>query len=153
MRTTSLTPIARWLRRLWQRAFGTFYEGPSAPPRLRQMVRIFEEQHPFATRADYLDFAAKHAEEAYRTGYVRGLEWSERDVERAPEPVDPEQVLEEERHGWSLFPTDVERAVEHLAEDPYPPGHAFDEDLGYARHMSDREHYERSRLGQGPRRR
>jgi hypothetical protein len=75
-----MTPFMRVVRNTWERLFSKYYEGPSAPKRLAALVDYFMKTNPHATRADWAEFAKGFAEEAYRTGYVRGYEWCERDL-------------------------------------------------------------------------
>jgi hypothetical protein len=56
-------------------------------------VVAFANAHPKATRGEWIAFAAAHAGEAYRSGYVRGHEWAERDDEMRPD-VPPEVVAD-----------------------------------------------------------
>lgn len=76
-----MTALARGLRRLRERLLGEYYEGPDPPVRLAEMAMAFAEAHPRATRREWLQFAISHAGEAYRSGYLRGHEWAERDPE------------------------------------------------------------------------
>lgn len=75
--------LERWLGRL--------YEGPAPPDRLVEMVFAFAEMYPNATRRQWVLFAASHARESYRSGYVRGFEYVERDPDffkdRSPDEV------------------------------------------------------------------
>lgn len=80
-----MSRVARWLRKVWDRVRGRYYEGPAPPGRLRQAAQAFATMNPGATVEDWIAFTAEHAEESYRTGYMRGVEWRE----RAREQVDP----------------------------------------------------------------
>lgn len=73
-----MTPFGKFLKNLAEKAVGRFYEGPEAPLRLRDMVTAFANDHPRATKGEWVEFAAKLAEEAYKSGYVRGFEYTER---------------------------------------------------------------------------
>jgi len=80
---------------------GTWDEGPEPPARLREMVLLFAEAHPRATRREWADFAARHAGECYRTGYARGFEASVRDDDQKPWLADmPERVADQVDPGW-----------------------------------------------------
>ncbi len=95
-----MTPFVRLLRNVWERLFGKFYDGPEPPERLTQMVQLFMIAHPFATRQQWAQFASKHSGETYKSGYVRGFEWAERDLDR--KPTDHLEVMQHlEAHGWS----------------------------------------------------
>jgi hypothetical protein len=74
-----VTPFMRWLRRWREKYLGTWFEGPEPPVRLAEMVAIFANGVPNATRSDWMQFAIEHAYEAYRSGYQRGYEHIERD--------------------------------------------------------------------------
>jgi len=90
-----MTPVMRWLRGAWERHVGTFAEGPEPPARLRGIVELWARANPGATPADWVEFAVLHAEGAYRDGYVRGFERTER---LGPDWRDPDEaaaVLEE----------------------------------------------------------
>ena len=45
-----------------------------------EMARRFARMRLGATRGEWLDMSIKLARSAYRAGYVRGLEWAERDL-------------------------------------------------------------------------
>jgi hypothetical protein len=74
-----MTPIVRWFRNLREKIFGSFFEGPTPPERLDKIVIVFANTHPNATKFDWVNFAMDHAREAYRAGWVRGYEKTERD--------------------------------------------------------------------------
>ena len=98
------TPLMRWVRKTAERLFGKYYEGPDPPERLRALVLDFAERHPRATRAEWVEFAASHAEECYRSGYVRGYEYTERAEERWMPDVDPEEVADAHDPNWRWTP-------------------------------------------------
>jgi|ERR1700722_2026544 len=108
------TPIVRWFRNLREKLLGKFYDGPEAPDRLRQMVVVFANTNPTATRLEWIRFAVEHAKESYRAGWVRGYEYTERDPdERAVmRHVDPEMIALAMDPDWEWSP-EVK-----LAEDP-----------------------------------
>jgi hypothetical protein len=95
-----MVPINRLLRNLFQRLRGTYYEGPEAPSRLGQIVEVFAASRRRATRRQWIEFARSLAEEAYRSGYVRGYEWAERDLDRRDPAIDPEALAAVEGHEW-----------------------------------------------------
>jgi hypothetical protein len=88
-----VTRFGRLVRNLIERWLKRYYEGPLPPRRLDQMVVVFANMHPKATRAEWVLFAARHADEAYRTGWVRGFEWCERDLLRRDPQIDPEAAM------------------------------------------------------------
>lgn len=87
-----MTRFSRFFRRMFEKWVGAFYEGPEPPDRLGDMVIVFANLHPRATRAQWAKFATEHARECYRSGWVRGMENSERD-EREPE-IEPEVMAD-----------------------------------------------------------
>jgi hypothetical protein len=88
-----LTPLKRWLRNMLERWLGCYYEGPPPPARLSAQVLLFAQENPHATRAEWSAFCMAHAEECYRTGWVRGYEWYGRDGYQHEPAVDPELLL------------------------------------------------------------
>lgn len=95
-----MTPIKRLLRNFAQKMTNVYYDGPEPPARLLDAVRHFAGC--IRTQAEWKQFAATHACEAYRTGYVRGLEWSERDLDRRDPETDVELVIANSQHSWGL---------------------------------------------------
>lgn len=88
-----MTPLGRWLAKKTEQVLGRFYEGPEPPARLRGLALAFANDHPHATRAEWLEFAAGHAEEAWRQAYVRGVAYVERDPEGWRPDVPPEEAM------------------------------------------------------------
>lgn len=86
---------------MWERLRGRYYEGPTPPKRLSAAARTFAAVRPNASAAQWVEFVTDLAEESYRSGYVRGLEWCERDLERRDPVVDPEVLAANERHDMS----------------------------------------------------
>lgn len=96
-----MTPFVRLLGRTLERLLGTWQEGPEPPGRLDEVVLLFANARPDATRREWAHFAAGHAAEAYRQGYVRGFERGERDPAAQPWRVTPpEQVADQAFPGW-----------------------------------------------------
>jgi len=89
-----MTPVKRFARNMVQMIRKQFYEGPDPPARIASAVRHFIEVCPNATKEQWREFAELHAQECYRTGYVRGLEWAERDLDRKPKD-DPDVLAEQ----------------------------------------------------------
>jgi hypothetical protein len=106
-----VTRAGLFLRRSVERFFNRWHEGPQPPKRLLVIVEDFAEEHPAATRAEWARFATEHAAEAYRSGFVRGVEHVERDPDPFPYPK-PEQVADDIFPGWResepviLFPNE-----------------------------------------------
>lgn len=116
-----MTPFARWLRRQWERLVGRYHEGPEAPDRLREMVLLFANAHPIATRQEWVDFAAGHAAQAYQSGYVRGWERSERDPDAQPwREAPPEEVADRMSPGWRDGPSALEHGADALVGSEAP---------------------------------
>lgn len=97
-----MVPAKRMLRNMAQRVAKVFYEGPEPPKRLAVAVDEFARANQHATQRDWSTFALHFAQECYRTGYVRGLEWSERDIERRDPAVDPEVFVEQVQNDMSF---------------------------------------------------
>ncbi len=94
-----VTPAARAVRNLIEKLLKRFYEGPEPPIRLSEEVRLFRAIYPMATADEWELFAARLAENAYCTGYTRGVEASERD----PQPLEPDlHELAAVAQDWSL---------------------------------------------------
>lgn len=116
-----MTRFGRFLRNIFERLLKRYYEGPTPPVRISQGVNAFAVFNRGATVADWMAFATSYAEECYRAGYQRGLEWAERDLDRRDPVADPELLEDKRRHGWSwvdLAPdeNEVRRIVQR---DPY----------------------------------
>lgn len=113
-----MTSLRKKVRDLVERAIGKYYEGPSVPVRLREQARLFAHAHPLATPEEWEEFAVSLADVAYRDGYVRGFEWSERSEDK---PTEDEQIAEAMRHDWSL--ADASPQVREIIEhgDPNDP--------------------------------
>jgi len=119
-----MTPAVRFFRNLWQRWRKAFYDGPETPKRLPDMVLAFTVAYPRATKAEWIGFARKLADESYRSGWTRGFEWAERDLDRRDPVVDPEVLMENEGQDWEWYalgeepePSDVDEVVTDEPED------------------------------------
>lgn len=88
----------KWLRQRFEKWAGSFYDGPRPPEeRLRQQATDFANMYPHATRAMWVNFAAGLAEEVWKSAYLHGVEWTEREeMDALPDPdhemdqIDPE---------------------------------------------------------------
>lgn len=81
--------FVRWMQRTRDKLFGVWNEGPEPPARLEQIVLTFAEQHPSATRREWIEFSKGQLEEIWRTAWLRGFEHAE----RSPDPdFDPEEI-------------------------------------------------------------
>lgn len=112
-----LRRLVAWIGRLFRRgvdkASARYYEGPTPPPRLIQAAEAFAMLNPSATQEQWVRFAARHAGEAYRSGFVRGLEWKQ----RSPEQMEPSTAWavidsDERRHDWTW--ADLQPSPEQL---------------------------------------
>jgi hypothetical protein len=104
-----MTPFVKLLKKIWERHIGTFAEGPDPPSRIRNLAEIFARTNPHATVQEWLDFTVAHAEGAYREGYVRGFERTER---MGPEWGDPDEAAKLlEQVGDELPPLDGSHVV------------------------------------------
>jgi hypothetical protein len=110
-----LTPFARLLKRLAERLLGTFDEGPEPPARLREMVLMFANDNPQATRLEWVEFAAHLAGEAHRSGFVRGWEMDVRTAEKPWHGEPPELMADLLDPGWPWAPAVL------LSPDDVPP--------------------------------
>ena len=96
--------VRRWLRDKFEQTIGVYYEGEEPPRRLREQVISFANLYPRATRAEWAEFAASFAEECYRAGYLRGVEWVERDEQRDPNAPTPEEIANDMDPDWIWRP-------------------------------------------------
>lgn len=113
--------LARFLGRVLEKMFGVYYEGPEAPKRISDIVLDFANHNPEATREEWVAFAQSHAAVSYRSGYARGVEWTDRDLGRREPPVPVEELLHHnEVHEWRwpvapgdlTYPEDVPKDAE-----------------------------------------
>jgi hypothetical protein len=99
-----MTPLLGALKTLWERAVGRWDEGPEPPRRLREMVLMFANDNPRATRREWVDFAAHLAGEAYRTGFVRGWEMDVRTADKPWHGEPPEAMADAMEPEWRASP-------------------------------------------------
>jgi hypothetical protein len=97
-----MTPFLKLLRNGWQKLTERYYEGPVPPARFGEVAALFANDHPDATRLDWVMFASEHARRAYREGFLRGMEYTERDPEelRALRTLDPESLADALDPDW-----------------------------------------------------
>ena len=98
-----MSAFRRWLVKAAEKFAERYHEGPEPPERLKEMVIVFANLHPRATREEWAAFASNHAAEAYRSGYARGREWAEREEYRDPE-IDPEVIADAHDPNWRWQP-------------------------------------------------
>lgn len=97
----------KWLRQRFEKWAGSFYQGPRPPEeRLRQQAVDFANMFPAATREQWVNFAAGLAEEVWRSAYLHGIEWAEReDMDALP---DPETIMDQIDPEWRDNPAPLE---------------------------------------------
>lgn len=94
-----MTPLMKWLRKQRDKWLGTWEEGPEPPERLRLMVVDFANRHLGASRKQWVDFATGLAGESYRSGYLRGFDYTERTHDWRPD-VPPEVLADWVDPAW-----------------------------------------------------
>ena len=102
-----MTPFKRWLKKAAEKYAASFYEGPEPPQRLADMVTVFANMYPNATRAEWVSFASGHAQECYRSGFVRGYEAFERDDDPEWRHFRPEELADQMDPNWRWQPMPV----------------------------------------------
>jgi len=100
----SETPVVRWLRRVKEKLFGTFEEGPQLPKRLSEVVVAFANAYPKATRADWVRLSQEHGRICYQAGYQRGYEHVERTADFFAGKVPPDVVANHLDPDWKWQP-------------------------------------------------
>ncbi len=88
-----MSMLTRAARRIYEKLRSMYYEGPEPPDRLAQIVVDFANSHPKANRKQWVAFAVAIAGDSYRDGYMRGLEWAERDLSRRDPTIDPSEYM------------------------------------------------------------
>jgi len=110
------------VRGVLERMLGRLTDGPSPPPRLREAVIVFRVMYPTASIDEWEAFAIAQAEDAYRSGFVRGLEWSERELDNM-DPDTPERLAEAASHDWSL--AESSPSLREMLDKRYDPRDPF----------------------------
>jgi hypothetical protein len=116
-----MSRFGRWLHRLLERWMGRYYEGPNPPDRLGEMVIVFANEYPTITRQEWADYASAHARNCYRAGFMRGMEYIERDPDWYG-TVHPEFAADQLDPNWRFAPE-----VQLDFPDEVPPTEALDE--------------------------
>lgn len=101
-----MTKFSRWVRNRLEHFLERYYEGPDPPARIGEAVIIFANLNPLATRAQWTQFAAEQARESYKAGWLRGIEYVERDPDWHP-TLPPEIVADMMDPHWR----DPERGI------------------------------------------
>lgn len=91
--------LQRWLRGLAERFASRYYEGPEPPLRIAEQVVAFAKANPQATRGEWARYATALGQSTYRSGYVRGLEWTERDLGKL-DLGDPDVLAHQRAHDF-----------------------------------------------------
>lgn len=99
-----MTPFAKLLRTLRDKALGTYHEGPELPERFKQLATEFGNLTPRATRREWAEFAVGLARMAWREAYVRGDERGVRDPNVAWRRLPPEYEADQIDPNWRWRP-------------------------------------------------
>ncbi len=99
-----MTPLKKWLRNRAEKWLHQHYEGPAAPKRLREEVIAFANLHPHATRDKWVAFATDFANQCYESGYLRGVEWAERDPDAFDASLPPDMIADQMDPDWRWRP-------------------------------------------------
>lgn len=144
-----MAPLGRFLFRLLERIFGIYVEGPTTPPRYLEELRVFRVMFPLANAEDWERHATSIVDRAYRDGWIRGWEWTER---YWPDPPSEHQRLEEaRRHSVSLAEQDA--AWRERMENVAPPMSAREVEEARANRLHLQLTWDRLRAIPGPRER
>lgn len=95
--------VKRWIRVMLEKLLGYFYEGEAPPARLREIVTVWANEHPSATRAEWLAMVEEWGDEVYRTAYLRGVEYVERDPSFWDD-IDPDSIADMIDPDWRWRP-------------------------------------------------
>jgi hypothetical protein len=122
-----MTPVLKFIKRLTEKWFGEWSEGPDPPDRIMNMVFVFALEHPHATRGDWIRFSIEHAAEAYRSAYQRGVEWVERDPAGTRPDIPPEVIADQLDPNWR-WGDEVDLSgmnLDKMVRDETPPEHVL----------------------------
>jgi hypothetical protein len=107
----------RALKRLVDRLFDRYYEGPEVPRRVTEELQLWLALNPDAPREVVAGYCRYLLEAAYRDGFVRGYEWQERGW-TGPTSA-PEVLAELQLEDWSLAAANPK--VRRILEAGYDP--------------------------------
>jgi hypothetical protein len=93
----------KWIRAWLEKLIGCFYEGEVPPQRLREIVTVWANEHPHATRAEWLTMVEEWGDEVYRSAFLRGVEYVERDPTFWKD-IDPDLIADEIDPDWRWRP-------------------------------------------------
>jgi hypothetical protein len=96
--------LRRWVLEKAEVFAGVYDEGERPPERLGQQVIVFANLYPHATRQAWATFAISLVNDAYKTGYIRGVEWVERDPVERTMPWTPEEFADRLGAEWRENP-------------------------------------------------
>lgn len=96
--------VKKWVRKRLELFAGTYEEGADPPNRIRKQVEAFASLNPHATRAEWIEFAARFSGETYAAGYIRGVEWAEREPDAGVVPGLPEAIADDLDPEWRNVP-------------------------------------------------
>lgn len=92
--------IRKFLIMIAERFLDRYKEGAIAPSRFFEMVEEFDKSNEHATRREWAHFSTALMAEAYRDGYIRGREYTDRDRDEwFPNPR-PEVLANTLMPGW-----------------------------------------------------
>lgn len=98
----------RWLRNWAEKLSNSFYEDINPPPIFAYSAEVYGRKE--RTQEEWQAFAVSVAEQAYRTGYVRGVEYTERsDWWRSDIP--PEAAAEMQDKSWMERPVGADMDI------------------------------------------
>lgn len=138
-----MTFFTRWLRRLYDKLRGRFYEGPKAPERLNDQVLLFSMMYPNATRLEWTIFCQRLAAQSYQSGWIRGYEWAERELDTKPE-FHPDRLADALGNDWRhAQPLSLHNPHEPVTDVPVEP-------INTTEVMSNERRYFEERVGRGP---
>lgn len=133
--------LKAWLLGRAEKSLGVYREADEPPERLREQAADWGNQHPRATRREWFEFAVGLAEQAWRSAYIRGVEWAERDAEK-PGAEGPDEVADRFwGKAWREVPWRPELAFEVGVDDVPQEAPTTDDDEQAAQVMAllDRE--------------
>lgn len=112
--------LLKVFRRLVDRIFRRYYEGPPPPRRLSEELRIWVALNPGLPNAVLVGYCQLLIDSAYRDGFIRGLEWRERGWASLDGSLD--QLAEIARQNASIADTNPRAAaILDTGTDPADP--------------------------------
>jgi hypothetical protein len=98
-----VTRLQKWFCIAAEKFLDRYNEGPRPPRRFAEMAEDFHATHP--SPADSLAFAIGIATSAYRDGYLRGFECTERWERPWASSPTPEEIADAEEPNWRSSPS------------------------------------------------